>query len=128
MYKVQLLVVVSISNATFRVFLFYESYYMEQGESAFLALLRPLSSVKVLVLNKLKRCRQRSTKTATLMRSFFNVNFYLPSKVGESSRGSSTFTEPIMPCSGVKSLELDEPGIVNIEFPTFTSSVVFTVV
>lgn len=104
MYEVQLLVVGSIAKATFRVFLFYESYYVEQGESTFPALLRPLSSVKVLVLNELNKCRQRNNKTATLMRPFFSVNFHVPSKVGGSSVGSSTFAECIRPCSSVTSL------------------------
>lgn len=47
----------------------------------FAALLRLLSSVKVLVLNKLKRFRQRSTKTTIRRRPFFSVNFHVPSKV-----------------------------------------------
>ena len=104
MYEIQLLVAGSIAKATFRIFLFYESYYVEQGESTFPALLRPLSCVKVLVLNELNKRRQRNNKTATLMRPFFSVNFYVPSKVGGSSVGSPTFAECIRPCSSVKSL------------------------
>ena len=67
MYEVQHLFVGSIAKATFRVFPHdFMSHTTLSKEKAHSLLLGFLSSVKVLVLNELNKCRQRSTKTSTL--------------------------------------------------------------